>query len=78
MLTQYEDSNLKIYAGTKYENFMLFKHPLKTLAKDQLENLPYDITNPFKIMKLWLKWEMLDIIALLEAIDVKSSMEAKK
>ncbi len=36
---QYEESNLKEYAGTKYENFLLFKHPQKTEAKDILENL---------------------------------------
>jgi hypothetical protein len=29
-------------------------------------------------MKLWLKWEMLDILALLEAIEIKSTLEAKK
>jgi len=36
-LYSYEESNLKTYAGTKYENFLLFKHPLKTHAKDVLE-----------------------------------------
>ena len=30
----YEESNLKQYADAKYENFMLFKHPLKTDAKE--------------------------------------------
>lgn len=29
-------------------------------------------------MKLWLRWEMLDILALQEAIDRKSSLENKK
>lgn len=29
-------------------------------------------------MKLWLKWEMLDITSLLEAIDIKAKLEAKK
>eukprot|EP00347_Sterkiella_histriomuscorum_P020499 403337564 len=75
---QYEEQNLRTYAGTKFENFLLFKHPLKTQAKDILENLPTEIRNPFKIMKLWLKWEMLDINALLEAIDRKTALETKK
>lgn len=34
MLYQYEESNLKTYSGAKYENFLLFKHPLKSEAKD--------------------------------------------
>lgn len=29
-------------------------------------------------MKLWLKWEMLDIQAILEAIEIKSNLEIKK
>ena len=29
-------------------------------------------------MKLWIKWEMLDILALQEAIDRKSALENKK
>ena len=29
-------------------------------------------------MKLWLKWETLDIAAILEAIDEKSDLESKK
>jgi hypothetical protein len=29
-------------------------------------------------MKLWLKWEMNDINAMLEAIDTKSELEGKR
>ena len=32
---------------------------------------PNDIVNPFKIMKLWVKWEQLDIEAMQEAIEAK-------
>lgn len=33
------------------------------------------MTNPFKVMKLWMKWEQLDIEAMLEAIQSKSVLE---
>lgn len=65
----------------------MFKHPLKSEAKDTLENLvkyltimfqPLEIINPYKVMKLWIKWETLELQALLEAIDVKSVLEGKK
>ncbi len=36
------------------------------------------MTNPFRIMKLWAKWEMLDIEAIIAAIDMKSKMEARR
>lgn len=29
-------------------------------------------------MKLWLKWEVIDITALTDAIDIKSKLEVKK
>ena len=88
-LQAYAESNLKQYADGKFENFMLFKHPMKTEVKEQLETLvriyitiislkPKHIQNPFKIMKLWVRWEMIDIIAFLEAVDIKAQLESKK
>ena len=39
---------------------------------------PQMVKNPFKVMKLWLKWETLDISAMLEAIQTKSDLEGKR
>jgi hypothetical protein len=36
------------------------------------------VKNPFKVMKLWLKWESLDISAMLEAIEMKSELEGRR
>lgn len=36
------------------------------------------MVNPFREIKMWVKWEMLDINAFLEAASVKAMMEAKK
>lgn len=33
-LSAYEEVNLKQYADAKYENFMLFRHPMKQDAKE--------------------------------------------
>lgn len=38
-LYQYEEGSLKTYAGTKYDNFLLFKHPQKTDLKENLDDL---------------------------------------
>lgn len=35
----YEDTNLRFYAGTQLENFMIFKHPHKFEAKTCIEDL---------------------------------------
>lgn len=71
----YEETNLKFYAGSKLENFMLFKHPHKFEAKNCIEELPKSVMNPFKVMKLWLKWETLDIAAMIEAVDTKTNLD---
>ena len=34
--------------------------------------------NPYKVMRLWLKWESLDINAMLEAIETKSDLEGRR
>jgi ABC-type antimicrobial peptide transport system permease subunit len=74
----YEETNLKFYAGQHLENFMLFKHPHKFEAKNCIEDLPRCVANPFKVMKLWIRWEVLDIAAMLEAIEAKSELENKR
>jgi hypothetical protein len=74
----YEETNLKYYAGEKLENFMLFKHPNKLEAKNFIEELPKTVINPFKVMKLWLKWETLDIAAMMEAVYAKGDLDGKK
>jgi len=74
----YEETNLKFYAGQQLENFMIFKHPHKFEAKTCIEDLPKAVTNPFRVMKLWLKWETMDIQAMIEAIESRSELEGKR
>lgn len=42
---------------------------------DEIEEYPVKMQNPFKIMIRWLKFEILDIEAILEAISKKNSMD---
>lgn len=51
---------------------------MKPEMKDILDNLPKEVSNPFRIMKLWARWEMLDISAIIEAIEIKSKLEGRK
>jgi hypothetical protein len=41
---------------------------------DDIEDFPVKMQNPFKVMLRWLKFEILDIEAILEAISKKNSM----
>ena len=38
-LFTYEETNLKSYAGTNFDNCMIFKHPQKVDVKESIENL---------------------------------------
>ena len=85
---QYEEKNLKSYAGNQYENFHVFKNPQRPDLKESVDNLvrynvkynfqSNELRNPYLVVRLWLKWEMLDILAMCEAIHGKNKLEAKK
>ena len=88
---QYEDKNLRVYAGNDSDNFLLFAHPQKTDIKDSIINLVTNIKtiksdseqstelrNPYLVIRLWLKWELLDIEAMIEAVMGKTKLETKK
>ena len=41
---------------------------------DAVTEFPNEMCNPFKVMVRWVKFEILDIEAILEAIDKKNTM----
>jgi len=43
-----------------------------------MESLPHKMQNPFTDMRRWLKYEILDLQAILEAIDKKNEMEKRR
>lgn len=45
---------------------------------EDIEEYPVKMQNPFKIMIRWLKFEILDIEAILEAISKKNEMEKQQ
>lgn len=75
---KYEETHLKAYAGDNFESAALFKNVQKVEIKDKWEALHNNLQNPYKTMKLWLRWEQLDITSILEAVDVKNQLEGRK
>jgi hypothetical protein len=45
----YEEHNLKFYAGNEFENFMVFKHPHKHEAKTAIDELVSITYSPYYI-----------------------------
>ena len=75
---QYEDKNLRAYAGNEFESFLVFKNPQRPDIKETVDNLAGELRNPYLVVRLWLKWEMLDILAIIEAMNGKSKLESKR
>jgi hypothetical protein len=46
--------------------------------RTEMESLPHKMQNPFTDMRRWLKFEILDLQAILEAIDKKNEMEKRR
>ena len=43
-----------------------------------IRDSPQSVQNPFRVMKLWLKWETMDIQAMIEAIEARSELEGRR
>ena len=51
--------------------FMLFETPKKPELKKSLETLPERMENPYQILRRFVKWEIMDLQAILDTIDQK-------
>lgn len=76
-LYKYEETGLKLYSEDEkqLDKYTLFKHPQKTEVKAKLDSLPSTLMNPYKTMRLWIRWEQLDIQAILEAVEIRGQIE---
>lgn len=79
-LYRYEEVGLKMYSEDEkqMDRYTLFKHPQKVEVKAKLDGLPTALMNPYKTMRLWLRWEQLDIQALLEAVEIRGQIEKNR
>ena len=79
-LYKYEEVGLKLYGENdqEQEKYTIFKHPQKAEVKNKLDNLPKTLMNPYKTMRLWLRWQQLDIQAMLEAVEIRGQLEQTK
>jgi len=60
------------------EEQLLFENTKNSNLKEDFDNLPLKIINPFIQLKQWLKYELLEIEALQECISQSLDLVAKK
>ena len=58
--------------------YILFENASKQHLKKELNDLPNLMENPFQILKRFIKWEMMDLEAIIETIDSKNEMSKRK
>ena len=76
-LYKYEEVGLKTYCEDEkqLEKYTLFKNQQKPEVKAKHDNLPSTLSNPYKTMRLWIRWEQMDIQALLEAVELRGQID---
>ena len=60
------------------EEQLLFENTKNQSLKEDFDNLQNSITNPFTNVKVWLKYEVLEIDAILEAIERRGELEKRR
>lgn len=56
------------------DQFILFENDKKRHLKDRLDNLKEEMENPYQILRRFIKWEMLDLEAMIETIESKNEI----
>ena len=86
MLATYEATVIESYgeirtssrARDQDDHYMIFDANANADVRLELENLPSKMKNPFSNMRRWLKFELLDLRAILQAIEKKNEMHKRQ
>mmetsp|Transcript_40904 Transcript_40904/g.53590 ORF Transcript_40904/g.53590 Transcript_40904/m.53590 type:complete len:179 (-) Transcript_40904:356-892(-) len=60
------------------DHYLIFDPDENAEVRSELENLPSKMQNPFSNMRRWLKFELLDLRAILQAIEKKNEMDNRR
>ena len=88
MLAIYESTLLESYGDGRrnqtrakkpdQDQYLIFDAVENADTRTELESLPNKMQNPFTNMRRWLKFELLDLRAILQAIDKKNEMKRRQ
>lgn len=56
----------------------MFENEKKRYLKDRLDNLKDEMENPYQILRRFIKWEMLDLEAIIETIEAKNEIMRRR
>ena len=75
-MSKYEENTLAHYMS-ETDKILLFSDPGldKVETKEKVDSISKNMKNPFQKLRFWIKEEIFDLQAILEAIDCKESLE---
>jgi len=74
LIDKYEELNLRTYTDNNQQRLVLWKECNKEL-KSQIEHMVDNLKNPFDEMYNWVKGEVYDLSALMEAVQSKENLD---
>lgn len=77
-LNKYEESTVAIYGLADFTNNRIVSNTDDTKVRDAFDLMPRAIENPYRKFKHWIKEEIIDFHALVEAISQRESIEGSK
>lgn len=60
------------------DHYKIFDAVENADISEELDNLPSKMKNPFSNMRRWLKFELLDLRSILQAIEKKNEMDHRR
>ena len=55
----------------------MFENKNKSHLKQQLEDLPSQMENPYQILKRFIRWEIMDLESIIECIESKNELQKR-
>lgn len=77
-LSKYEESTVAVYGLSDFSNNRIVSNTDKSDVRDAFDHIPKQMDNPYKKMKHWIKDEIIDFHALVEAISQRELIESWK
>lgn len=74
-LSKYEENTVAVYGLADFSNNRVVSNTDDGQVRDSIDNLPKQLDNPYRKFKHWIKEEIIDFHALVEAISQREVIE---
>lgn len=78
LLSKYEESTVAVYGLSDFSNNRVFSNTEDSSSRDCIDQIAKKLDNPYRNFKHWIKEEIIDFHALVEAIAQRELLESLK